>query len=339
MTGEKEMLDRYRLYRRKNGIYYVEDKTTGKQSSLKTKDRGEAEQLLAANNQSESMPYMCRELAKVYIKGSNPNLLKYTWQDVLEDIYKGQHGSSLDRWQRFGKSKPLDSLRALKLFETRSEDILAVLRHPRAGSSCNNYLRRLHNYALDLGWLMAPVLHRRQWPAIKYKKARAITEFEHEVIIQAEQNPERRLFYEMLWETGGSQSDVANLSWANVDKEQGILSYYRMKLEGRGNGALAQMKIGKRIQRLLDQLPEVGLFFPSIAREQAKHRSAEFKRRCRLAGISGITLHSYRYAMAERLKKANVSEREAMGYLGHNSPAIHRAYAVNASIQPVEIVI
>ncbi len=326
------MLDRYTLYQRGNGIYYYEDKETKKQSSLKTRDKGPAMQLLAAKNQVEAMPWMSREMAKVYIKGSNPDLLKYTWLDVLEDIYKGQTSRSIDRWQRFGASLPLERLRPLRLFETRAEDMLAALRHPRAGTSTNNYLRRLHNYALDMGWLMAPVLHRRQWPAIKYKKAQAITEFEHAQIVEAEQNEERRLYYELLWETGGSQSDIAELSWANVDKKEAILSYYRKKLEGKGNGALAQMRIGKRIQRVLDHLPQQGKFFPTISKELAKHRSSEFKRRCKLLEIKCKTLHSYRYSWAQRAAKSGIPERQAMAHLGHNSPAIHRAYVSNTPL-------
>jgi hypothetical protein len=43
-------------------------------------------------------------------------------------------------------------------------------------------------------------------------------------------------------------------------------------------------------------------------------------------GIKGVTLHSYRYAWAERAKTAGYPERFAMENLGHNSKAVHRAY-------------
>jgi integrase len=47
-------------------------------------------------------------------------------------------------------------------------------------------------------------------------------------------------------------------------------------------------------------------------------------------GISGVTLHSYRYAWAERAKTVGYPERFAQEALGHNSKAVHRAYAKHA---------
>jgi hypothetical protein len=44
-------------------------------------------------------------------------------------------------------------------------------------------------------------------------------------------------------------------------------------------------------------------------------------------GIKGVTLHSNRYAWAERAKIVGYSERFAQEALGHNSKAVHRAYA------------
>ena len=48
---------------------------------------------------------------------------------------------------------------------------------------------------------------------------------------------------------------------------------------------------------------------------------------------SHITLHSYRYAWAERAKVAGYPERFAQEALGHNSKAVHRAYAKNARMK------
>ena len=46
--------------------------------------------------------------------------------------------------------------------------------------------------------------------------------------------------------------------------------------------------------------------------------------------IKGVTLHSYRYAWAERAKTVGYPERFAQEALGHNSKAVHRAYAKRA---------
>jgi len=49
-----------------------------------------------------------------------------------------------------------------------------------------------------------------------------------------------------------------------------------------------------------------------------------------LLGIKGVTLHSYRYAWAERAKTVGYPESFAQEALGHNSKAVHRAYAKRA---------
>jgi len=45
-----------------------------------------------------------------------------------------------------------------------------------------------------------------------------------------------------------------------------------------------------------------------------------------------VSLHSYRYSWAERAKKAGYPERFAQEALGHNSKAVHRAYAKKAKV-------
>ena len=46
-----------------------------------------------------------------------------------------------------------------------------------------------------------------------------------------------------------------------------------------------------------------------------------------------MTLHCYRYAWAERAKTAGYPERFAQEALGHNSKAVHRAYAKRALVK------
>lgn len=62
------------------------------------------------------------------------------------------------------------------------------------------------------------------------------------------------------------------------------------------------------------------------------HRATEFRQRCEGLGIQGVTLHSYRYAWAERAIIAGYPERFAQLALGHNSKAVHRAYAKRAQV-------
>jgi len=48
--------------------------------------------------------------------------------------------------------------------------------------------------------------------------------------------------------------------------------------------------------------------------------------------MEGVSLHSYRYAWAERAKTCGYPERFAQAALGHNSKAVHRAYAKKAHV-------
>jgi integrase len=47
---------------------------------------------------------------------------------------------------------------------------------------------------------------------------------------------------------------------------------------------------------------------------------------------SGVSLHSYRYAWAERALKCGYPERFAQQALGHNSKAVHHAYSKQAEV-------
>jgi len=73
-----------------------------------------------------------------------------------------------------------------------------------------------------------------------------------------------------------------------------------------------------------------GVLLPYLSGVRAGDRATEFRSRCRQLGITGVTLHSYRYAWAERAKIVGYPERFAQEALGHNSKAVHRAYAKRA---------
>jgi integrase len=322
------MNDRYRLILRKlrGGIFYCVDKITGKRTSLQTTDAAEARQLIAAKNQSHHQPALNMQMAKAYLVACDPAWTERTWQDVMNRIQVQGKDSSKNRCQRALKSPVFDTLRSKKLIGTTADDFLAVIYDKRVSST--HYLRRVHNFALNLGWLAKPVLAPCCWPKRQPKSRRGITLAEHQSILADEHNPERNLYYQLLWEVGAAQSDAASLTHENVDWPTRTLTYFRMK-----TGEQAQMSISKRLEGILNQLPTEGPLFPTIATTNSRARSAEFCRRCRLLGIKGVSLHSYRYAWAERAKVAGMPERFAQEALGHNSKAVHRAYAKQALVK------
>jgi integrase len=286
------MKARHRVFRRAWGTFYSEDLTTGKQESLRTRDKAEAFRLVAARNEAEQQPAFSLHLARVYWKAGDPAAAQRNWQHVMEEIRKLKRGNTHERWGRAIQDSAFDSLRQLVLLETHSHHLLRVL---EAGTvSTNIYLRRLHNFALDMGWLPWPILPKKRWPAVRFKNKRAITLVEHQTIVAGETNRERRVFFELLWETGGSQSDVATLTNENVDRQNRVLAYSRHK-----TGTVSRLHFGENVERLLDQLPQSGPLFLRLAKMHEKHRAQEFRERCIVVGITGVSLHSYRYAWAE----------------------------------------
>jgi integrase len=325
------MQDRYWLYARRNGVYYVQDRVTGRQESLKTKNRSKAKQLLMAKNQAAEQPMLSTEVAKAHLKFKSPEMFKRTWRDVMANMEAEYQGSTLKRWRKVIKSKPFQILNNIPLLNTEASHFLEVLGHPRAGNSTNKWLRILHNRALNLGWIFNPVLVPKLWPRIREKKGRAITKEEHLRLLSMEEDPEWKLFYQMLWETGGSQTDVANLRRENVDEVRNRLIYQRSKLRHTSNGQAA-LVIGSNMQELLKQLPDIGWFFPRLHEQTESVRSSRFAKQCKKTGLKGVSLHSYRYAWAQRAQMAGMPMREAMAHLGHSSRAIHQAYSDKAEV-------
>ena len=60
------------------------------------------------------------------------------------------------RWERAAKSKSFDGIRNLVVAETKANEFLVAL--DKGTVSTNVFLRRLHNFALDMNWLLAPAI-------------------------------------------------------------------------------------------------------------------------------------------------------------------------------------
>lgn len=206
---------KYRLYRRRNGIYYWQDNTSPHQGSLKTRDRREAERLLTAMNESHRQPALNLRLGQTYLSAHDPKLVERTWQAVMDEMATHGLQSTQTRCKRAFISKAYDRIRRKALVETTGDDLLAIIHS--SGNSVAHYLRRLHNLAGDLGWLPWPILPKRAWPKIRVQPKRAITASEHHAIVASEKNPERRAYYETLWETGAAQTDAADLTAEDID--------------------------------------------------------------------------------------------------------------------------
>jgi integrase len=318
------MKHRFIIYRRKRGgVFYLEDTQSKKQESLHTKNRADAVSVLNARNESVRQPQLNLQIAKAYLAGSDSGVTTRTWQSAIEALSGSKSGANKERWQRAARDIAFVPLLPRVIIETPGELLLKVLQSGTV--STNVFLRRLHNFCVDMNWLPWPLVPKRQWPAVRFKEKRGITLAEHQRILAAEVNPERKMFYQICWHLGGSQGDIAGLKGEDVDWQHGTVSFTRKK-----TGVPVIVHLGSEALNIFKDLPAEGMLFPRLSRVRAGDRATEFKSRCRQLGINGVSLHSYRYAWAERAKIAGYPERFAQEALGHNSKAVHRSYAKRA---------
>jgi integrase len=322
------MKKRYRLFRRgeRSKKFYCFDTLLRKRTSLATADADVAAQIVLAKNQALRQPALNLQIAKAYLAGSDSGVATRTWQQAMDALVVTKQGENRIRWNTAIKDTAFDLIRHKIIVETRGEQLLAALSEGTV--STNVFLRKLHNFCLDMGWLPWPVVPKRQWPAVRYGVKRAIKLHEHLAIVERELNPERKAFYQLAWHLGASQSDLASLRGENIDHQNRFLGYLRKK-----SGSVAQIHFGSDVAAILSALPKEGLLFPYLNRVRAGDRATEFKQRCRGLDIKGVSLHSYRYAWAERARSCGYPERFAQEALGHNSKAMHRAYAKRANVK------
>ncbi len=102
-------------------------------------------------------------------------------------------------------------------------------------------------------------------PPFTYKEKRAITFEEHQKIIAAEVNPERKALYQLCWHLGASQGDIANLKGEDVDWTNNTVSFVRKK-----TGVPVLVHLGGEALNLFKDLP-------------AKARCSRICRACGLA--------------------------------------------------------
>ena len=128
--------------------------------------------------------------------------------------------------------------------------------------------------------------------------------------------------------------DVANLTAEDVDWSDQSICYQREKLKNLESRQIKPplIRFGEQVVSVLRSLPQAGPLFPRLREVQSKDRANEFRQRCQGLGIKGVSLHSYRYARAERALQCGYPERFAQQALGHNSKAVHHAYSKHAEV-------
>lgn len=71
------MQNRFTMFRRGN-VFYCEDRTTGQQKSLQTRDEAEGQRLVQAKNDAVKLPQMNLVMAKTYLSAQDPKMITRT---------------------------------------------------------------------------------------------------------------------------------------------------------------------------------------------------------------------------------------------------------------------
>lgn len=108
-------------------MFYAKDKLTGKQESLGTRNRQEAQRLLHARNEAQVQPMLSRQIARAYLAVTDPAAATRTWQYVMDEVLKTVKGPTRDRWVTAIKDRAYAPLKTLPLAETRAEHFLKAL--------------------------------------------------------------------------------------------------------------------------------------------------------------------------------------------------------------------
>jgi hypothetical protein len=160
------MKTRYRLFQRSRGVFFIQDNVTGRQESLRTRDRKAAGRIFNARNEAHEQPAINRQIAKAYLTVSDPLAATRDWQYVMSAMAQTKNGSTAERWKWAIKQKPFEIIRDVKLIDTQADHFLQVLQTGTV--STNVFLRRLHNFALEMDWIPKAIIPRRQWPKLHY---------------------------------------------------------------------------------------------------------------------------------------------------------------------------
>ena len=161
------MNTRYRLIRRggRGDAFYCVDTKTGKRTSLCTTSAEDAQRVIHAKNEALRQPLLNLQIAKAYLAGTDHGVTTRTWAHALEAITESKQGPTRHRWETVAKDKALAHLLPAVIIETQAETLCQILKSGTV--STNVYLRRVHNFCVDLNWLPWPIIPKSQWPAVR----------------------------------------------------------------------------------------------------------------------------------------------------------------------------
>ena len=294
----------------------------------------------------------------MHLAHCNPTWNTTTWDDVFKDILKrgrrngGMHGASTIRTIKSGWNNSCwNFIREKRLIETEPRDLLNPLRGK--GMGIMQLIRRMHEHAVGYQMIPYPIVGSKMWPVYDNKPmSMAITEEQHTKVIDRITTMRRNRWSDetadqwrsewiaylwILWFTGASNKDAAELKAENINWRDMVIEFSRSKWVNKDKLEPCRIVIGPRFAEVLRALPKDGLLLPILGNKNTSKRYDFFHKQTVALEIEGISIHGYRYAFAERSKENGMSIEDRMATLGHNTYEVHRNYGRTAKVVPVSI--
>lgn len=126
----------------------------------KTCDPHVARRSEEARNAPEEQPALNLRLARTYLAACDLETADRTWQTVMDQVVELKSGATRERWCVVNMNNAFDFIRQVKIVETILDQLPAVLR--AGGVATSAFLHLLHNFVINLNWLVWSVLLKRQ---------------------------------------------------------------------------------------------------------------------------------------------------------------------------------
>lgn len=308
-----------RLFKRANGIYYVELKHNQKQS-LHTKDKSIAQ--TAFNRLKRGV--LSGKLTELSSKGSTITLEQFK-KDYIKIVSSTKEASS-ERSDDLSFRKFIDNVGNKALRNITSKDISTfhsdVLASGASKSTVNTYIRRLKaafNKAVDWKYLSEnPYLKHKQ-----YKEDEKIPRYleikEVAVLFKAITDPDFSTMVYTYILTGCRRAELVRLRWEHIKEDYIIIVKTKTHAE-------RTVTISEELKAILKPIKRnIGFVFPRWRSPDAISR--KFHGYVKDAKIPNIRLHDLRHTTASYLAMSGETLDNIANILGHSDKRTTKIYA------------
>ena len=308
-----------RLFRRENGIWYVEFER-GKKKSLRTRNKAEAVRLFNKLKREylagklmilkHGVRITLSEFIKEYLEWCENNRSQETFQ-------KARHVLKLFR-EIIG-DKHLESLKKKDLDDYVSH----LLQLGYSKVTVNVHIRTLKaaiSKAVEWEYIKSHPFKGYKQLKIQQKPPRFLMPAEIRKIEQAIDKPEWLLVFRLLIYTGMRRSELVNLFWKDIDLERDIITVRKSK-----NFQSRVIPIHPNLKReLLKWYPAVGRVIPFSSKHHITHKLKEYFIK---AGFKDLRVHDLRHTFASLMVMAGVDLKTVQELLGHTTYKTTEIYA------------